>query len=250
MAFILNNSGLIALGVLPSLVWLSFYFREDCHPEPKSLLAKTFLMGMIVAPIAIVFQLGFIKIIASIFLPELSGPAAESALSQRPEFFMWAALVEEFIKFFAVSLIVFKNVEFDEPVDAMVYMIAAALGFAAIENILILFQVIPSGAITAISTLALRFVGATLLHALASALLGYFLAISWFFQNHRKKLLIIGLTLATIFHFAFNMIISSFDSPASALLYTTSLLLVMAFLISILFDRLKKRGHMANVANV
>jgi protease PrsW len=252
MAFVLDNIWLIALGVLPSLAWLSFYFREDCHPEPKSLLAKTFLMGIIIAPLAIVFQLGFIKIFAFIFAPELSGPAAESAFSKSPEFFMWAAFVEEFVKFFAVSLVVFRNIEFDEPVDAMIYMITAALGFAAIENILILFQIIPNGTITAVSTLALRFVGATLLHALASAILGYFLAVSWFFQAHRKKLLIIGLILATAFHFSFNIMISSFDSPASSLLYTTSLLIFMAYLISVLFDRLRKRhtNSMANIINV
>jgi protease PrsW len=250
MAFILNNIWLIVLGITPSLIWLSFYFREDCHPEPKSLLAKTFLMGVIVAPLAIIFQLGFIKILTMIFAPELSGVSAEAALSRRPEFFLWAAFVEEFVKFIAVSLVVFRSIEFDEPIDAMIYMITAALGFAAIENILILYQLIPNGITLAISTLAFRFVGATLLHALASAILGYFLAISWFYQDHKRKLLIMGLLLATIFHFSFNMIISSFNDATPSLIYTTSLLLIMAFLISILFDRLKRRHKIIYTVNV
>jgi protease PrsW len=241
MSPILQSLSLISLGSVPSLIWLAFYYREDCHPEPKTLLAKAFLMGIVVSPLAILLQLGFIKFGALIFYPEMANSVAETVISKRSEFFLWAAFIEEFIKFLAVSLVVFRSTDFDEPIDAMIYMITAALGFAAIENILILFQVIPGGIITAITTLSLRFIGATLLHALASGLLGYFLAISWFFQHHRKKLLVIGLILATIFHFAFNIIISSFEATNSALLYTTSLLLFVAFLISLLFDRLKDK---------
>ena len=158
-----------------------------------------------------------------------------------PEFFLWSAFVEEVVKFYAVRLTVLNDPEFDEPIDAMVYMMAAALGFAAIENTLIVFQTHPEGVAVTTNTLILRFIGATLLHALSSGLLGYFLAISWFFQHHRKKLIFIGLFMATIFHFTFNIIIFAFEKQVSALLYTTSLLLGMAFLISILFDRLKSR---------
>lgn len=157
------------------------------------------------------------------------------------EFFMWSAFVEEFVKFYAIKLMILNNAEFDEPIDAMIYMMAAALGFAAIENTLIVFQTHPDGVAVTINTLILRFIGATLLHALASGLLGYFLAISWFFQHHRKKLIIIGLLIATLFHFTFNILIFIFEGQIAALLYTTALLLGMAFLISILFDRLKDR---------
>jgi protease PrsW len=149
--------------------------------------------------------------------------------------------VEESIKLYAVKLMILHNPEFDEPIDAMIYMMAAALGFAAIENVLIVFQTTPDGVAVTINTLILRFIGATLLHALASGLLGYFLAVSWFFQHHRKKLMVIGLLLATVFHFAFNITIFAFEGQITALLYTTALLLAMAFLVSILFDRLKDR---------
>ena len=154
---------------------------------------------------------------------------------------MWSAFVEELIKFYAIKLIILNNPEFDEPIDAMIYMMAAALGFAAIENTLIVFQTTPDGVAITINTLILRFIGATLLHALASGLLGYFLAISWFFQHHRKKLIFVGILMATIFHFTFNIVIFTLEGQITALLYTTSLLLGMAFLISILFDRLKDR---------
>ncbi|OGN01491.1 MAG: hypothetical protein A3B91_05230 [Candidatus Yanofskybacteria bacterium RIFCSPHIGHO2_02_FULL_41_29] len=233
---------LIFLGFLPSLIWLNFYFREDCHPEPKHLLTKVFLMGIIISPLAILFQLLLVKCTggSGLSLQKFCSPVG-IFMPSSPEFFIWSSFVEEFIKFYAIKLTIMNSAEFDEPIDAMIYMMAAALGFAAIENTLIVFQTTPDGIATTINTLILRFIGATLLHALASGLLGYFIAIAWFFQHHRKKLIITGLILATIFHFAFNIIIFSFEGQVSALLYTTSLLLGIAFLISILFDRLKSR---------
>ncbi len=231
---------LVVLGFIPSLIWLNFYFREDCHPEPKHLLAKVFLMGIIVSPIAILLQLLLVKCQGIPSLAKFCSPIGIFS-SSSPEFFLWSAFVEEIIKFYAIKLAILNNPEFDEPIDAMIYMMAAALGFAAIENTLIVFQTHPDGVAITINTLILRFIGATLLHALASGLLGYFLAISWFFQHHRKKLFVIGIIMATLFHFTFNIIIFSFEGQITALLYTTALLLGMAFLISILFDKLKSR---------
>jgi len=228
---------LVISGVLPSLVWLSYFLKRDPHPEPRSLLTKTFLMGIILSPIAILLQLGFIQL--SVF----TGSTVLAA--NTPAFFLWAALIEELVKFYAVWVIVLKNPSFDEPVDAMIYMITAGLGFAAIENILVLFRTIPDGAGATVAVWGLRFVGATLLHALSSALVGYFLALSWFFQEHRKKLLVMGLSLATLFHFAFNLFLSSMGSKASGLSYATGLLLAMAFLVSILFAKIKQRHRLA-----
>lgn len=231
---------LVVLGFLPSLIWLNFYFREDCHPEPKAILTKVFLMGIITSPLAIFFQLALVKCGGLASLERFCLPIGFLPPST-PEFFLWSAFVEEAVKFYAIKLMVLNNPEFDEPIDAMIYMMAAALGFAAIENTLIVFQTTPDGVAVTINTLILRFIGATLLHALASGLLGYFLAISWFFQHHRKKLFIVGLIIATIFHFTFNIIIFSFEGQIISLLYTTALLMGMAFLVSMLFDRLKMR---------
>lgn len=234
------NALLIILGFIPSLIWLNFYFREDCHPEPKHLLAKVFLMGIIVSPIAILLQLLLVKCQSLSVLDKFCLPFGFLS-SSSPDFFLWSAFVEEMIKFYAVKLIILNDPAFDEPIDAMIYMMTAALGFAAIENTLIVFQTHPDGVAITINTLILRFIGATLLHALASGLLGYFLAISWFFQHHRRKLFVIGMIIATLFHFTFNIIIFSLEGQVTALLYTTALLLGLAFLVSILFDKLKDR---------
>ena len=229
------NIILVTLGLIPSLVWLYFYTRKDCHPEPKNLLAQTFLMGIVISPVAILLQFSFAQLASTI-----TG-ISQAATQNTSYFFLWAAVVEEVIKFYAVRMLIMGSPEFDEPIDAMIYMITAGLGFAAMENILVMFRVFPDGTQATLATWTLRFTGATLLHALSSGLMGYFLAMSWFFQDHKKKLVFIGLIMATVFHFTFNIFLSAFDNRLTGLVYSTALLLIMAFLVSILFDKIKER---------
>ncbi len=230
----INAALLVFLGLMPSLIWMSLFLKEDKHPEPKSLIAKTFLMGIIISPIAIILQASFSHVGS---WGPLDYFVADGSL-----FFLWAAFVEEFLKYYAVRLIALTSPAFDEPVDAMIYMTMAGLGFAAIENILVLFRTIPNGLDAALAVWTLRSVGATLLHALSSGLLGYFLGLSWFFQNHRKKIVGLGLVISTLFHFSFNILLAGTADQLRGLIFATCLLCVMAFLVLVLFSKMKKRS--------
>jgi RsiW-degrading membrane proteinase PrsW (M82 family) len=225
---------IIGLGLLPSVLWLVYWLRKDCHPEPKILITKTLLLGIILSPLAIAAQFAFGDLLASVFGMD------PGVVMDSPVFYLWAALVEEIVKYLAVYFIVLRSPEFDEPVDAMVYMLTAAMGFAAMENILIFSKIVPDGLAATVGILGLRFAGATLTHALSSALLGYFIALAWFYFPHRKALFLLGLTMATLFHWVFNLFISQMQQSVS-LLFSTLLLMVMAFLISALFDKIKER---------
>ncbi len=156
-------------------------------------------------------------------------------------FFLWAAFIEEIVKFLAIKFIVLHDPEFDEPLDAMIYMISAAMGFAAIENILVLFQASANGTEAAIQIWLLRFVGATLLHAVSSAMIGYLLALSWFYNHHSGKLIALGIGIATILHLIFNMILVNGSNRPVSFVYSTIFLLIVASVISALFAKLKKR---------
>ncbi len=223
---------LVVLGLIPSFVWLFYYLKQDTHPEPKSLLAKVFIMGILFAPVVALLQWIFVEIASGLY-----------GAGYKPDtsFFLWAAAVEEVVKLMAVRVAVLKNAEFDEPTDAMIYMVTAALGFAAIENVLVLINVIPNGHGYAMGVLALRFIGATFLHALAAAITGYFLAISWFFKRHAIKLVLVGLTIATGVHFLFNMLLKLFQNNMTALIYSTGLLLTVAYVVARLFSETRKR---------
>ncbi|HXV27302.1 MAG TPA: PrsW family glutamic-type intramembrane protease [Candidatus Paceibacterota bacterium] len=217
---------LVGLGSLPSIIWLSWWLKKDCHPEPKVLITKTLLMGIILSPLAIIFQLIFAQYVLH--------------TSDGPVFYLWASFVEELVKYGAVALIALRSPDMDEPVDMMIYMLTAALGFAAMENILVINRVLPDGVTATVGIWGLRFAGATLLHVLSSAIFGYFIALSWFWHERRNQLFAIGLVFATVVHWVFNLFISS-ASESVSLGFSTALLIAMGFMVSALFDKIKER---------
>lgn len=233
---------MIVCGFVPSLVWLFYYMKKDCHPEPKSLITRTLLVGILIAPIAAVAELLFTKLFEEVFF--------KIVIANTVLFFLWAAFVEEYVKYLAVRFAVINNPNFDEPIDAMIYMITAGLGFAAIENILILFQAFETGMTAAVQIWLLRFAGATLLHAVSSALLGYFLALSWFYSHHSKKILIVGVAMATLAHLAFNVSLLATDISMIGFIMSSLGLLAMIILISFLFKKLKNRMAQSAQINI
>ena len=116
---------ILTLGLLPGFAWLIFYLKEDPHPEPKPLIFETFLAGSLITFIVLGAQTLFNS------LAEPRGIAQYSLIS-----FLILAGIEEFFKFIAARLVVDEHqADFEEPVDAMIYLVVAALGFATIENL-------------------------------------------------------------------------------------------------------------------
>ncbi|MCK5664401.1 MAG: PrsW family intramembrane metalloprotease, partial [Thiotrichaceae bacterium] len=169
----------IALGVLPSIIWLAFYLKKDLHPEPKKWLLLVFLAGMSLTPLVtiILWQIsGFFNFL------NLSFPAIFSTfLINIIIIFIGIAAIEELFKYLIVFFVMKHNPVFDEPEDAMIYMIVVALGFAAVENILVMNSFAPVfffDSTQPLYVLALRFIGATFLHTLTSAIIGFYYALS------------------------------------------------------------------------
>jgi RsiW-degrading membrane proteinase PrsW (M82 family) len=222
---------LLALGVTPSFVWLLFYLKEDPHPEPKRWLLAAFLSGMGAVPIALVLEQGLVRIVPPI--TEASVPALTASTIV---LFLGVALIEENAKFLAARTLLLKNPVFDEPVDAMIYMVTAALGFAALENIVLLGMLDGSKLISeGIPTMILRLVGANFLHTLASGTIGFGWALSLVTEQKRKKAayLISSIAAATALHGAFNAMVLRFGTlylfPATLLLFTVGLLVLHEF---------------------
>lgn len=191
---------LYLLGFLPSVVWLLFYLGKDRHPESNRMILKIFFFGMLSAFLAIVLEAGFQTI--TTFLKERK--IIESMLLV----FLGGALIEEYVKYFVVRLGVFGNRELDEAPDLLIYMIISALGFAALENILVLSNFHPFLTVTkALRTTGWRFVSATFLHALCSGLLGYFIALSFYHIRQRKRYFATGLVLSLTLHAFYNWFI-------------------------------------------
>lgn len=188
-------------GLLPALLWLWFWLKEDANPEPRRVLILTFLAGMMMAVVAL-----FLEQIAQFIVKGIMGyifPAAGILVL----LFIWAA-IEEIAKYAAARKIALRLPCFDEPVDALIYLITAALGFAALENILFLIKVFSNqGMIVGFITGNLRFLGATLLHVITSATVGASIAFSFFHKEKITRNILGGLLLATILHTSFNFFI-------------------------------------------
>ena len=197
----------IFFGILPSLVWLSYYLRKDVHPEPKRMILKVFLLGFLITLPVFFVQIGLSALLAELKLPTL-------IISILYWFFV-IAFTEEFFKYLVVKKAVFKSSHLDEPLDLMLYMIIAALGFAALENIIYIFSPADNLSLSQVlnNTLIIsfvRFIGATFLHTLTSGTLGYFLIIEVYERKKRGWFFLSGLFLASALHGLYNFSITTF----------------------------------------
>ncbi len=211
-------------GFLPAYLWLRFWLKEDRErPEPRGLLFLTFAAGML----AVILVLPLQKLLAHL-------PFDEQTL-----IVLWAA-AEEILKFIAVMLIVFPSAYLDEPVDYPIYFIVAGLGFAALENALFLIH--PVGiqdATVSLLTGSLRFLGSTLLHAVASGFIGLLMGLAFFHgKTIRTGSFIVGLGLAITLHSGFNYFIMK--EGGENFLQVFALLWVVTIISMLVFEKLRR----------
>lgn len=170
---------LIVLAIAPAVfIFLYIYAKDRYDREPLHLVLYIFLLGALsVIPIVII-ELPFTDTIFS------------SAVV--------APVVEEAGKFLVVYLFIWRHREFNEPVDGIIYAMAAALGFATIENI---FYVIEGGYTIGVMRAVLSVPG----HVIFSCLWGAALGIAKFRpEKERAGIILTGLLGAMALHAIFN----------------------------------------------
>ena len=119
---------LIVAALLPAAILLFYVYSKDkVEKEPIGLIARVFFLGALTGPVAAIVE----NVLFGVF--EAAVPAG--ALLLVLEYFVGVAAVEEALKFLALST-VRKNPAFNYVFDGIVYAVAAALGFAALENVL------------------------------------------------------------------------------------------------------------------
>ena len=238
---------LVIFGTIPSLIWLFYYLRKDSDKEPRRIIIQVFLLGAISTLWALFFEILFLKGLytagiecqdCNSLVPDFLGAVNFQLLS--PVSFvvlLGLAFIEEFIKYAIVKARMLKDINFDAPVDPMIYLIIGALGFAAAENI---GYIISSDPGSVFGILYFRFFTATFLHALASAIVGYFFALSLIHKKNHAIYIIIGLMLATSLHALFNLFVLLIEESDFAFLYLTGLLVFMYAYVSYMFRSIKK----------
>jgi len=214
------------IGLIPALFWLWFWLREDkTKPEPILLIAIAFVAGMAVVPLTLPLQ-----------------SAAISIYQGNNLMWVWV-IIEEVLKYAAALFVVLWNREVDEPIDFVVYLIAIALGFAALENALFLLTPLMNSEIATVAvTGSFRFLGATLLHVLCSATIGMALALA-FYKSRIWRVVYgtVGLFIAILLHGLFNFFIMRAAEPGRE----NELLIVFLFVwmgiivLFLLFEKIK-----------
>jgi RsiW-degrading membrane proteinase PrsW (M82 family) len=232
MDFLTSLLFAFAGGILPALIWLYFWLKEDsAHPEHNKLIILTFVMGMISVPFALVFQL-----ITNHFL--LANQNIEYVFISNfvlgiSTIVIWA-FAEELVKYFGAYFGGLCHKDNDEPIDPIIYMITAALGFSALENVMFLFGPIFQGNTTvALMTGNMRFIGATLLHISASAIIGIFMSYSYYNSKKIKfNFLVSGFILSVALHSIFNSFIinsGTFTLVGFSLVWFSIIIIILIF---------------------
>ncbi len=222
------------IGIIPALIWLWFWLKEDRHHEPARMLTLSFIGGMI----AVIAVLPFQKMIYN----QIGG---EGALP----FLLWAT-VEEIAKFGFVYFIALRNKMIaDEPIDDIIYLIVSALGFVTLENTLFLIDLIKEGDI--VSTIIhgnLRFIGASLLHTMASATVGICMAISFYKTTAKRTLYILsGLIIAIVLHTSFNLFI--IIEPEGNIFFVFGAVWISIIMLLLVFEKIKHIQNKLGIQN-
>jgi protease PrsW len=209
-------------GIIPALFWLWFWLREDtARPEPKMLIASAFIGGMIIVAAVLPLQ-----------------KFAMNRFEGNDLILVWV-IIEEVLKYTAALVVVLWNKAVDEPIDTIIYMITIALGFSAFENALFIFNPLRDGDyVSTILTGNFRFLGATLLHVLASGTVGVAMALAYYKSDYMRIFsATAGLCLAVILHALFNFFIM--DASGQTVLGVFMFVWMGIIVLFLIFEKVK-----------
>lgn len=199
-------------GLLPALAWLYFLLREEDHcPQPRWAVFLAFVAGIIVVPLVMPLQAWTCKAWAT--SAYLACQGGHTSLLGAKVLIAWAAIEETAKYALAAALVIWRRNAVRNSLDVVATMLTVALGFAALENALFLIKPFSQGyLLEAIGLGNLRFIGSTLLHVVASSLIGFALAFSWKASPPIRALFAsVGLILAIALHALFNFFIIAGD---------------------------------------
>ena len=205
---------LFVVAVSPSAFLLWYFYNADKYKrESIRLLGGTFLLG------------GLFSIVAAMVESAYSEPSSSAGIFAVFVYFLFGiGLVEEFTKFLSVRIFAYRSSYFDEPMDGIVFGVAAGLGFATFENLFYVFQ-------NGVGIGILRAMVSVPGHAFWGAIIGFYLGEAK--VRDRPWLALYGLGIAMLLH-------GLFDTVATILPNVVGLISMLAIVWIVYFKVVKK----------
>lgn len=211
---------LLLIASAPIFIILFYiYYRDKYEKEPFGLLVKSLIAGMLIC-IPIIFAEQWS---ANILIP-LKTNLITTAFWDA---FFVASFWEEAFKMTAVMLLVWRNKNFNERFDGIVYAVFVSLGFALIENIMYVINT-DNGIQTGIA----RAFTAVPAHAMFGIMMGFHLGLARFASKKQGLHLFNAFFFPFLFHGLYDFILMSQNKW---------LLLTFAPLMVYMYIRIKKR---------
>lgn len=214
-----------ALAPVAVLLW-QILRRDAANPEPPRMLAKAFLYGMISTAVTFVL-LPFTEALGDLIV--LNDTTLSVAFKQA---FFSAALPEEGAKLLMLWLLLRNNPYFDERFDGIVYAVCVGMGFAAVENVLYLFNNYDSW----LSVGIVRALFAVPGHFFDAVIMGYYYSHYHFGTRRNPATKALILAAPVVAHGIYDGILFSYDID-------DGVAVVALILFLIFFNRLKKTGR-------
>ncbi len=185
---------LLLLALAPAFIIMIYvYFRDKYEKEPINQILKGILLGAI-----IIFPVGLLENYLLAF-----GKAYEPITKAAWDGFAVAGAIEEAFKFLMVFILIWRNPNFNEKFDGIVYAVSVSLGFAAVENLFYVF----SG--NSMQVGLVRAFTAVPGHTIFGIVMGFYLGLARFSPNGRGKWLLMAFLVPWLLHGIYDFLIMS-----------------------------------------
>ncbi len=186
---------LLILALAPVIIIAIFiYLRDKYEREPIRLVLFALFLGCLI-PIPVLYLEGFLSNIKPVLDISLS-----KYFSTFYDAFIVAGFSEELLKFIVLFLLIWNNKNFNEKFDGIVYAVFVSLGFAAIENIMYVFQYGESTGYT-------RAIVSVPGHSLFGVTMGFYFGLAKFYKNERRELLLKSFFFPIVLHGIFDFVL-------------------------------------------
>lgn len=227
----------LILAIAPGVAISSYIiFKDEYNKEPRKHLLISFILGVISIVPAMFLELPLLWTDRMPFFSSTFGNAFKA--------FLMVALPEELVKFLMLKFYAYRQPEYDEPFDGIVYAVMVGMGFATAENIMYVYEY---GTATGVVRMFL----AVPAHATFAIIMGYFMGKARFALYRERYLLAGGLLWSVAFHGSYDFFLFLKDTKHTDSEFSLLMLLgaVVSLITGILLSKKAIAVHLLHSAN-